>query len=191
MGLTIDPFVQDPDDWPPLWAALLARDLLTVRQLLREGAKLDDVIEPDGNTFLHRAAAKDDVELVEFLLARGCPQSIESFDYVDKTPLIWAAENGHLEIILSLLEAGANPNAHREEMAGDTAIKRAVGGGHVEIVSALLAAGADPTIPGWMQVSAVDKAHCDVAGGLNSKKAERIRHLLRDFPSNVRDRQNR
>ena len=48
-------------DYPPLYEALRDRDFETAAKLISEGAKLDDLIEDDGNTFLHDAAQDGDL----------------------------------------------------------------------------------------------------------------------------------
>ncbi|HWL07060.1 MAG TPA: ankyrin repeat domain-containing protein [Planctomicrobium sp.] len=189
MTLAVDPYSVEEDEWPPLWAALLARDLPTAGQLIRSGACLDDMIEPCGSTFLHRAVQANDITIVEFFLEHGARRSLESFDEVEHTPLMWASERGHLELVSLLLSAGANPNAHNEAKSGNTALREAVRNGHRKVVKLLLDAGGDPTISGWMGISAVDQAYLDIEGGLDSQRAERIRHLLANFPSSLRNRQ--
>jgi|GEM_PF-2932837 len=187
MALSFDPDDVDPEDRPPLWAALQGRNLKKAWQLLRAGGSLDDVIEPDGSTFLHAAVQDQDREMIEFFLDHGCPLPLESFDEVAHTPLMWAAEEGQLENAEMLLAAGANPNAHDEARAGNTALREAVQGGHRKMVQLLLSHSGDPAIPGWMGISAVDQADIEIAGGLNSRRAERIRKLLKDYPRPLRD----
>lgn len=57
-----------------------------------------------------------------------------------------------------LQEAGADVNAHNAPHIGDTALRLAAENGTLEMVELLLNAGADPTIPGWMALTALDKA---------------------------------
>ena len=177
--------MMDPDDLPPLWCALSDRDFKTAAGLIANGASLDDLIEEDGNTFLHRAAQDGDTEMVDFFLDHDCPTTLEQFDHIQQTPLIRAADNGHADVVIRLLAARVNPNTHDEEGVGDTAIREAVRGGHKDIVSLLLKAGADPTIPGWMAISAVDQAWLSVKGA--HKAIREIRAMLSDYTSSVRD----
>lgn len=181
----------DVSDKPPLWLALLARDLPAAKALLDAGQRVDDVLEADGNSFLHRAAQDGDREFVQFLLAHGAGRSLRSFDYVANTPLHWAAREGHLDIQRDLLAAGADVNGHDESRVGNTPIREAVHSGQVECVRGLLTAGADPTIPGWMGSNAVDEAWNDVKGGLDGPAARAIQALLAKWPSAVRDRRQR
>lgn len=127
--------------------------------------------------------------MLEFCLSCGCPETIETFDYVQRTPLIRAADKGHVEAVQDLLEAGANPNSCNEAKIGTTAIIEAVRSGHPRIVELLLQAGADPTIPGWMAITAVDQAYYEIAGGLKTGWAKEIRQMLAPWPSAIRDHQ--
>jgi len=174
----------DPDEVPPLWRALSARDFSRASQLISEGASLDDLMEYNGNTFLHDAAQCGDLAMVDFFLKHPCPKSLETFDDIQQTPLIRAAANGKADIVLRLLGAGVDPNARDEQNIGNTAIREAVRSGHIDIVAMLLHAGADPTIPGWMAISAVDQAWDKVSG--SEAVVEEIRQLLSSFPSSLR-----
>lgn len=181
--------MMDPDDLPPLWTALGDRDFAEARRLIAAGARLDHLIEEDGNTFLHDAAEDGNVEMVDFYLDHECPATLEQFDYIQQTPLIRAAHNGQTDIVVRLLSARVNPNAHDEEQIGNTAIREAVRAGHKDIVSILLKAGADPTIPGWMTISAVDQAWYEIEGPHDT--ISEIRNLLSDYPSSLRDQQSK
>jgi ankyrin repeat protein len=186
MGFDPTAIALEDGDYPPLYEALQGRDFESAAKLISEGAKLDDFIEDDGNTFLHDAAQDGDLKMVDFFLDQECPASLESFDYISNTPLIRAADNGRTEVVVRLLAARVNPNANDEDRIGNTAIREAVRGGHTEIVSLLLRAGADPTIPGWMAISAVDQAWYEVEG-----THETMRALLANFPSSLRDKQTK
>lgn len=174
-------------DFPPLYQALQDRDFELAARLISEGAKLDDIIEDDGNTFLHDAAQAGDIMMVDFFLDHECPATLESYDDISNTPLIRASHHGRAKVVVRLLAARVNPNSNDKERIGNTAIREAVRGGHTEIVSLLLRAGADPTIPGWMNISAVDQA-CYLIEGTHETMQE-IRALLARYPSSLRDKQ--
>ncbi|KAE9385780.1 ankyrin, partial [Gymnopus androsaceus JB14] len=57
------------------------------------------------------------------------------------TPLMIAAEIGHLDVVSVLIEEGANVNAQSED--GSTALRQASQEGHLEIVKLLLNHGAE------------------------------------------------
>lgn len=174
---------------PPLWSALSEWDFETAGSLIEKGARLDDLIEENGGSFLHNAARRGDLPMVDFFLQHDCPKTLEQFDYIHETPLICAANHGQTEVVARLLSARVNPNARDEQQVGNTAIREAVRGGHTEIVSLLLQAGADPTIEGWMAISAVDQAWYEVNG--SQETVREIRALLKDYPSTLRDEQLR
>lgn len=64
-------------------------------------------------------------------------------------------------------------NAHEEEKIGETPLGQVAAQCSYEMAELLVNAGADPTIPGWMQVAALDHAR-------NRKKEEgkRVYKLL-------------
>ncbi len=189
MGFDPTELLLEDGDLPPLYEALQDRDFEAAAKLISDGANLDDLIEDDGDTFLHRAAQDGDLEMVDFFLEHECPATLERFDYSSNSPLIHAADKGRTEVVVRLLAARVNPNAHDADRVGNTAIREAVRGGHTEIVSLLIRAGADPTIPGWMAISAVDQAWYEVKG--THETGREIRALLKDYPSSLRDKQTK
>jgi ankyrin repeat protein len=189
MGFDPTEILLEDGDLPPLYQALHDRNFDLAARLITEGAKLDDIIENDGNTFLHDAAQAGDLMMVDFFLDHECPATIESFDYISNTPLIRASHIGRTEVVVRLLAARVNPNSNDEERIGNTAIREAVRGGHTEIVSLLLRSGADPTIPGWMNISAVDQAWYSIEG--THETMREIRALLARYPSSLRDKQTK
>jgi len=63
----------------------------------------------------------------------------------NKTPLMYAAKNGHLELVLLLLSAGASLTAVDKDATDSddrhTPLHHAVAGGNLAIIDALLTAG--------------------------------------------------
>lgn len=177
--MPFDPYSLEVENFPPLYSAFLGRDFRVAQRLIDEGAQLDDLIESDGDTFLHRASQGGDLEMVSFYLKNGCPITLEQFDYISQTPLIRASANGQVEVVRRLLKAKVDPNRHEADRAGNTAIREAVRGGYVEIVSLLLRAGADPTIRGWMNLSAVDQAWDEVKADRDTMRA--IQSMLKKY----------
>jgi len=105
---------------------------------------------------LHFAAQDDDLEEVARLLNEG--HSPDVFDELGKTPLHYAAEGGHLDVMRHLLASGANVNAHDEHVIGNTVLGDVASNCSFEVAKTLIDAGANPTIPGWMQLTALDKS---------------------------------
>jgi len=108
------------------------------------------------NDDLHFAAMDGDIDRVTALLAAGVDPN--RFDGLGKTPLHYAAERAHLGVMRLLLENGAHVDAHDEAMIGNTPLAQVAGDCSLEVARILVEAGADPTIPGWMQLSALDRS---------------------------------
>ena len=141
--------VPPPHDWPRVTAFQI------------DGRWIDHkaVIEiPDEREYgdLHLAAQDGDVMRVRELLAEG--RSPNAFDEIAKTPLHYAAESEHIDIIRLLLEAGADVNANDEGRIGNTPLRDVADECSLAVAKCLVDAGADPRIPGWMQITALDKA---------------------------------
>jgi ankyrin repeat protein len=90
---------------------------------------------------IFRTVEGGDVEEVARLLDAE-PHLMEALNPDDdQTPLIMAAERGHVGMVRLLLERGADVNAG--SLSGDTALHEAAARGHEEVVSILLGCGAD------------------------------------------------
>jgi ankyrin repeat protein len=109
-------------------------------------------------TSVHQAAGNGFTEALKELLRADGSVSLNLFDDLGRTPLIWAVDSGHLPEAALLLEAGADVNARDAETNSNTALSYAVQNGSLAMVQLLLRHGADPTIQGWMQLSALDRA---------------------------------
>lgn len=139
------------------WAAACDENEL-VRLLIEAGATVEAEQPKDGYTSLHIAAEHGNREIVELLLNAGGKSVLNKFDEISRTPLIWAVKKGHFEIALMLIEAGADVNAFDESRIGNTALREIADTGSYQIIELLVKAGAEPTIPGWMQITALDIA---------------------------------
>lgn len=109
-----------------------------VAALVKERA---DVNAPagDGSTALHWAAHRDDLRIVELLLAAGA--NVNAADDHGVTPLLIACTNGGVAVAERLLAAGANPNA--ATAAAHRPLMEASRTGRSDLVGALITAGAD------------------------------------------------
>jgi ankyrin repeat protein len=140
------------------------------------GASPSRQLGASGETPLHSAVYRDDLQAVERLIAGGA--NVRAANREGVTPLAMACLSGNLPIVERLLKAGADPKERgpngetmlmfaarngnvalitrlvaarvdvnaREELRGTTALMWAAEQRHPEAVKALLAAGADPAI---------------------------------------------
>ena len=126
-----------------------------------DGFWLDGCDWPEGGQWshphpLHVAAQENDIAAIQHLIAAGQP--LNDFDILSKTPLHYAAEAGRLDVMRLLIEAGADVNAHDAPRIGNTVLRAVASNCSYEVARLLIEAGADPTIPGWMQVTALQQA---------------------------------
>lgn len=122
---------------------------------------------------LHSAAQDGDLARVEELLKRKYP--VNRFDSLGRTPLHHAVHGEHFDVVDRLIRAGANVNAHDERKIGNTPLSDNVAECSFEMVKRLIDAGADPTIPGWMQLNALD-----CAKRRDDSDGEKILRLLKE-----------
>ncbi|MFO8042099.1 MAG: ankyrin repeat domain-containing protein [Alkalispirochaeta sp.] len=94
-------------------------------------------------SMIHRSVDRNDVAGVREEVNAGVP--VESTDYRDKTPLLMAAEQGHMEIVRYLVEeANADVNATTPESRGEiTPLRYAISNEDYEMVRFLVENGAD------------------------------------------------
>ena len=106
---------------------------------------------------LHFAADEGDFDKVKELVGEG--YDLNAFDEdLSLTPLHYAAKGEHFEIVKFLLSVGADVNAHDEVRSGETPLGEIAASCSYEIAELLVNAGANPTIPGWMKITALDRA---------------------------------
>ncbi|GAB4820919.1 hypothetical protein N2152v2_007965 [Parachlorella kessleri] len=98
--------------------------------------------EPPVSINLHEAAFQGDLRLIRGMLGQGVDPNDELGEEF-RTPLHYAAQQGHSQAIGLLVEAGADVAARDAE--GTTPLHLAAAGGHVMAVRLLLAAGALPS----------------------------------------------
>ncbi len=105
---------------------------------------------------LHFSAADGDLDEIKELIANG--YDVNAFDEdLSFTPLHYAVKGGHVAVAKYLLSVGANVNGHDEEKIGETPLGEVAQNCSFEMAELLVKSGADPTIPGWMQITALDR----------------------------------
>ena len=92
-----------------------------------------------GGQQLLDAARDGTIERVGGLLDQG--EAVDTRDGNQRTPLMWASENGHRAVAALLLDRHADVNA--EDAQGDTPALLACPGGHLDILQLLVSRGAD------------------------------------------------
>jgi ankyrin repeat protein len=151
--------------------AVFSDNTALAKELHKKGARVGE------DEILHCAAQSGKVEMLSLLLQIGGKEFIDQFDSLSFTPLTWAAKRGHVAAVKLLLQAGANINAVDTENIGNSALREVVGDGNLEIIELLLNSGADPHLPGWMQMTAVDKARIQWQNS-KSPRGRKILELL-------------
>jgi ankyrin repeat protein len=106
-----------------------------------------------GETKFYEAAQEGNVALMETLMEEAGPSGkylVHVPDFLGATPLIPAAQNGHMEAVKFLVKKGANINAQLPafvpEFEGASALRQATQNRHSRIVAYLLKKGANPNI---------------------------------------------
>jgi hypothetical protein len=97
-----------------------------------------------GITPLHIAARFGLTEFARGLIEKGA--DIHAADYYGKTPLWWAATEGHAAIIELLVQAGAKPD-QEDRVQGLKPLHEAAQENYAEAVRTLLEAGVNPLTP--------------------------------------------
>ena len=95
-------------------------------------------------------------------------------DQYGKTPLIWAALEGHAEIAKELI--GANADVNMKDQYGETPLMWAAENGHAEIAKELIGANADVNVTSnggnTALIWAAKKGHVEIAKDLIGAKAD-------------------
>ncbi len=158
----------------PLFEAVRARDLATVRELIGLGADVNAVLPGDGSPLIE-AARSGQTEIVNLLLAAGADPNLPVRG--DGAPLIQASLSGNLDVVRLLVERGADVEVF---VPGDeTPLINAAQAGNLNVVTYLVERGADvnravPANPGQIRSplsEANRNGHAAVAAYLKSRGA--------------------
>jgi ankyrin repeat protein len=107
------------------------------------------------STYLHEAALKGQLKIVQLLLERGA--SVDGVDATRATPLHQAALGGNPQVVKLLIERGAQVDARDADEAA-TPLMMAASLDRSEAAAVLIAKGADPVLRDRLGRSALDRA---------------------------------
>jgi ankyrin repeat protein len=143
MNKGADVNIAEINGWTPLMIAA-EKGLLAITQALLSAPAIDiNAIKPDGVTALIIAASNGKDDVVKALINKGA--NVNLADNNGWTPLMFAAEKGHLTTIQALLSApGINIDAKKSD--GGTALYLAASNGKDDVVKALIKQSADVDI---------------------------------------------
>ncbi len=119
--------------------AAMKGDRVLVQSLLKQNVDVN-AAQGDGNTALHWAAYRDDLEMARLLIQAGADVKART-RLADLTPLHLAAANGSASMIELLVKAGADVNLPNGN--GTTPLMLAASAGKTDALGVLLDQGAD------------------------------------------------
>lgn len=102
----------------------------------KKGANINAQTEETQETALTLACCGGFLEVADFLIKAGADIELGA-----STPLMEAAQEGHLDLVRYLLESAAD--VHAQTQTGDTALTYACENGHTDVADLLLQFGAD------------------------------------------------
>ncbi|KAK9744180.1 Ankyrin repeats (3 copies) [Popillia japonica] len=155
------------EGYTPLMEAAREGHEEMVALLLSQGANINAQTDETQETALTLACCGGFTEVADFLIKAGA-----HIERGASTPLMEAAQEGHMELVKYLLEN--NADVHAQTQTGDTALTYACENGHTDVADLLLQYGADLDL--LLQYGA-DLEHESEGGRTPLMKACRAGHL--------------
>jgi len=121
------------------WVSMVAQFCDLFSEIRKNPGQLSEALQPSQNAF-HIVGAYGLNNVVKLLLTSAKDIHPDQPDRRGRTPLSWAARNGHTEVVKALLSDGrVDPN--RQDNGGLTPLSWAAENGHTEVVKILLSDG--------------------------------------------------
>jgi ankyrin repeat protein len=159
----------------PLMMAARAGHASIVGVLIKQGAKVDAQTRT-GATPKFRPPGQNSGSKGQGIVRGGWPERGERDPTPGaKTPLLYAAREGHADVAKQLLDAGAN--IEKADADGVTPLLMAVLNGHIALAQDLIARGANVNVSDWYGQTplwaAVDLRDLDVSGPSHDNGVDR------------------
>ena len=124
-------YTNNPEKNLALIKAAAEGNLVSVKELVKEGWANVNAKDDKGNTPLSQAAQNGHLNVIKYLVLHGV-------DLDDKNKsLAIAVKNGHLNIVTHLVEQG-NVNVNAKDYLGDTPLSHATKTGYLSVVQYLV-----------------------------------------------------
>ena len=162
------------EGYTPLMEAAREGHEEMVALLLSQGADINAQTEETQETALTLACCGGFLEVADFLIKAGADLELGA-----STPLMEAAQEGHLDLVKYLLENGALVNA--QTGTGDTALTYACENGHTDVADLLLQYNAELVRRLELQRSVRGDAVAEWSKLLGFKKTSRHKYPLALF----------
>jgi ankyrin repeat protein len=130
-----------------------ASDQKAASQMLRDKPDWLHTKSSIGETALHYLVIENDIEAVKFLIDKGA--EVDNRDDWGGTPLMHAAQLGHVDMCLLLMEKGADVNA-KDNVMDWTPLHFAARSGKADLLDSMLLAGGHADAQGEFGESVAD-----------------------------------
>lgn len=129
----------DYSNSPLIWAIVANEPFETIKQMVEEGADLDDKDKQGNNSLAYASAFHDSPELIRYLISNGL--SVKRVDQIDAMTFAhYAAYNPNPEIMQTLIDCGVDFQK-KDSFNQYTPLCTAVLEGSIEVCEVLLKAG--------------------------------------------------
>ena len=124
----------------PVLMAARTSDLAALRRFSK--SEIVKALDRHGSNALHYASGYGASRECLHFLIEDCSFEFDGVSGATRTPLMWAARNGHLDTVVFLVERGADPMKGASD-CGTSAIHWSLMNGHLDTAAYLLTLGCD------------------------------------------------